>query len=137
MFDITQIKNAHRHRVADKKPAIAREELFEQWPEEAKPMPYFSVVAEQVQRDTRYQALNRGFKGEFWRLCVSIAGTGERGRFADFGPAMSKRMEMTSDEWESFRTALLANGLLALSPDGIYLIQPELREQCLQYARSK
>lgn len=137
MFNITEIKNKNRHRKVDKKEAIPLDDLYELWPEENIQMPYFSVVPEQIQRDPRYQRLNRGQQGEFWRLCIGIATPGERGRFVDAGPVMAKRMGMTLEEWETFKRALLTGGLLQTTPDGLYLIQPELREQCLQYARSK
>jgi hypothetical protein len=135
MFNITEITNAHRHRLTDKKASIPEGELFEFWPEDNKPMSYFSLVPEQFQRNTSYQKLSRSEKGDFLRLCLDIHRPGERGRFAKADGAMAKRMDMVLEEWVTFQGKLLDLKLLSESLDGLYLIQPELREQCLQYAR--
>lgn len=136
MFKVHEITNTHRHRVTDKKQSIPISELFNKDANENKPMPYFSVVPEQVNNDTRYQKLSRSSQGDFLRLCILIAGPGELGRFMNFSQAMSGRMDMTIDDWEKFRAELLEKCLLKVSEDGSYLLQPELREQCLLYVRA-
>ena len=137
MFNVTEIKNAHRHRQVDKRVSISLEELFEEWPEENKPMPYFSVVPEQFQKHKSYQQLSTHEQGQFLRLCMNIARTGMRGRFINMDAATAKQMKMSEDEWQKLKTTFLSNELLLQSPDGLYLIQLELREQCLQYVRGK
>jgi hypothetical protein len=137
VFNITEIKNANRTRISDKKQPIPLEELFEAWPEEQKPMPYFSVVPEQVRKDQRFKVLSEVEQGRFLRLCIEIAGPGERGRFANHDGIMAKRLDLDVEVWKELQEKLLSLDLLKLSADGYHLIQPELREQCLQYARQK
>jgi hypothetical protein len=135
MFNVTEIKNANRHRQADKQPPIPHEELFDEWPEDNKPMPYFSLVPEQFQRHTGYQNLSPHDQGQFLRLCLDIAKPGKRGRFINMDAVTAKQMKVTIEEWQSLKTYLLEKSLLLESPDRLYLIQPELREQCLRYVR--
>lgn len=137
MFNVAEIKNTHRHRVKDKTPAIPFDELFEEWPEDNKPMPYFSVVPEQFQRHAGYQQLSRANRGDFLRLCLDIARPGRRGLFINSDAVMAKQMSMTVEEWQELKGNLLQHGLLLESPDRLFMIQPELREQCLQYVRRK
>ena len=138
MFNVIEITNANRHRKVDKTLPIPEEELYEKYPEENKPMPFFSIVPEQIQKEMRYQkGLSRAEKGDFLRLCIDIHGPGERGRFIKADGVMAKRMDMALDEWLAFQGKLLDLKLLSECPEGLYLIQPELREQCLQYARKR
>ena len=137
MFNVTEIKNKNRHRTEEKAQPIPYEQLFERSPDENKPMPYFEVVPEQFLRDARYQGLNNSDQGMFLRLALHIQGQGMGGMFQDFDPGMAQSMRVTAKEWCEFKGKLLEAGLLVKAPDEIHIVQPELREQCLQYAKQK
>lgn len=135
MFNIAEITNANRHRKEEKMRSIPLEELFEDSLDEDKPMPYFSVVPEQAKRHEGYQALSPNEQGQFLRLCVEIAGPGKHGRCPNMEPLIAKWLNLSVDEWRELKAVFLKKGLLIVSPDELYLVQPGLREQCLQYSK--
>ena len=135
MFRVSEITNAHR-RGADKqrrKMQLTNNALFKRWPCENKPMPYFSIVPEQVEREERYRSLTGNAQGQFLRLCLWLQGMGRRGMCAYFLPEIITALQIDAGEVKGLLFEFIQAGLLVKSEDGHYIIQPELREQCLHY----
>jgi hypothetical protein len=127
MFDTAGIKNYKRQK-SMRLPSMS-DKLFESHPGE-RTLPFFDVVPEQVLSDAGYQSLSRQDQGDFWRLVLLL--WPERCRFPRHPGIISEYLGMSSAEWEVLEARLIAAGLLMVSPNQHYILQPELREQYLQ-----
>jgi len=127
MFDTATIKNYKRLK-SKRLPTMA-DHLFEFRPDE-RTLPYFEVVPEQVLADSGYQSLSRQEQGDFWRLVLLL--WSERCRFPRHPGVISEYLGMSPSGWEALEGRLVAAGLVSISPNQHYIIQPELREQYLQ-----
>ena len=126
MFCTNEIKDSKR-KIKRKSPSET--ELVEELPEE-RTMPYFSVVPEQVLSDERYLKLEQSQQALFWIFVVHVLWR-DGGRCVRHAGIIAKRMGIKITGWEVLEKLLLDSNLLILSPDGFYLIQPELRSQYL------
>lgn len=135
MFKVGEIKNSHRRGTSAKKyRSIPQEELQVRPPEE-RTAPYFSVVPEQLDKDDRFNSLGTEDKGLFLLWCVIAWRRG--GMVDNFPPATAKVMGLTLEAWNSLQSRLTGSGLLVVSTDGLSLLQPELREQYLQFLEGR
>jgi hypothetical protein len=131
MFRVGEIKNSHRRGSSAKKYRdIPLEELQARPPEE-RSVPYFSIVPEQLDKDTRFNSLAPEDKGLFLLWCVIAWRRG--GMVDNFPPGNAKAMGLTLEAWTSLQNRLTGASLLVVSTDGLNLLQPELREQYLQF----
>jgi hypothetical protein len=131
MFRVAEIKNAHRRGPNAKKHRdIPLEELQARHPEE-RTAPYFSVVPEQLDKDDRLNSLSTPDRGLFLLLCTKMW---RRGGMVDNFPAgLANSMGLTLEVWNLFEKRVRDAGLLVVSTDKLSLLQPELREQFLQF----
>ena len=138
MFRVSEIKNVHRRGETKhlRKPKLPPSALFKRWPCEHKPMPYFSIVPEQIERDERYRGMAANTQGQFLRLCLWLQGAGKRGMCAYFLPEIITGLQIEAGEAKGLLYDFIQAGLVVKSPDGNYITQPELREQCLHYVAS-
>ncbi len=131
MFKVGEIKNSHRRGTSAKKyRSIPQEELQVRPPEE-RTAPYFSVVPEQLDKDSRFNSLGPEDKGLFLLWCVIAWRRG--GMVDNFPPGNAKAMGLSLEAWDSLQSRLTGANLLVASTDGLSLLQPELREQYLQF----
>jgi hypothetical protein len=131
MFRTYEIKNADRRGKNDKKISpINSTELFIRRADE-RTVPYYSIVPEQFKKDARIKQLSLSEDGAFMVLCREIWKEGAL--FNNFPAGNADRMRMELNEWEALQRRLLDLGLLIMDPKCIYLVQPELREQYLQF----
>lgn len=126
MFRIYEILN-HKRSPKLKRFPPTKSDLYDDWPEE-RSMPYFSIVLEQVLNDERYMQLSPIHQGQFWRAIIHVLWR-DNGRCIRHAGVISKRLNITIDEWEWLETHLLQSGLLEISPDGNFLVHPDLRAQ--------
>ena len=115
----------HKERQAAK---LTLQELCERRPDE-RTIPYFSISNEQLEADQGYQNMNGTDQGDFLRLLPMLWRS--NGLLQDFSKAIAKSMGFTEDGLEKRRQVFLSQGLLEISPDGIHLINQELRQQYL------
>lgn len=127
MFNTSPIKNYKRSN--QNKIASMSDRLFV-FEASERTLPYFCVVPEQILADQRYLELSRQDQGDFWRLILLL--WPERCRLARHPGIISEYLGMSSAEWETFEARLVASGLLQISDNNHYIVQPELREQYLQ-----
>lgn len=127
MFRTHEIKDAKRG--AKKRIPPDRPELFDEHPDE-RTLPYFSVVPEQIAKDFRYLQLRPGDRGLFWVLVVHVLWR-DGGRCVRHSAVIAKRMGIPEECWAELERQLLELKILELSPDGCFLVQPELRGQYL------
>jgi len=127
MFSTHIIKDSRRGINKHTPPTEA--ELFDERPDE-RTLPYFSIVPEQVMSDERYLNLNLTHQMQFWIFVIHVLWR-EGARCARHPGIIAMRIGIGVKEWESLEKKLLENQLLCPSPDGYYLIQPELRTQYL------
>ena len=131
MFRVYEIKNYNRRGKDVKKiEPITKPELFHKRGDE-RSVPYFSIVREQFMMDRRIKELFPEERGTFLRLCVEIWGEG--GLMPSHNGLNADRMEMTIPDWKQFQEKLVSLGLLVEDDKAIYLTQPELREQYIQF----
>lgn len=128
MFRIHEILDTKRSAKKKRNPPSV-DELFEERSDE-RTMPYFSIVTEQVYADTRLYHLDALQQGLFWVFAIHALWR-NYGRCIRHSGAIAQRMRVTVTVWEELESKLLESGLLQLTPDGIYLVQPELRAQYL------
>jgi len=131
MFRVCEIKNANRRGSGVKKQRdIPLDELQTRPPEE-RTVPYFSIVPEQVDKDERFNSLSPQDQGLFLLLCSKLW---RRGGMVDNFPAGNAHaIGLTLDEWNTLQSRLTGAGFLLVSADTLSLLQPELREQYLQF----
>lgn len=131
-FKVYEIKNANRRGKDAKKiePITDRNALFQKRDEE-RTVPYFSIVIEQFLKDDRLKKLTRNEQGLFLLLCIDIWREGAR--FNNHPEGNADRMDIDLSEWLTLRDKLINTNLLMIDSKKIYLVQPELREQYLQY----
>lgn len=127
MFCTHEIKNSRRG-VNTRMPPTEAELLDERADERT--LPYFSIVPEQVLSDERYRSLAISHKAHFWLFIVHVLWR-DAGRCIRHSGVISQRMGINVAEWDELEILLLDGGLLILSADNFYLIQPELRTQYL------
>ena len=132
MFRVGEIKNAHRRGPSAKKHRvdIPLDDLQMRHPEE-RSVPYFDLVPEQLDKDERLNSLSPQDQGLFLLFCTKMW---RRGGMVDNFPAgLANTMRLTLEEWTTFESRARAAGLLVVSTDGLSLLQPELREQFIQF----
>lgn len=128
MFRIHEILDAKRSAKKKRFPPTGAE-LFEERSDE-RTMPFFSIVTEQVYADERLRHLDAYQQGLFWVFVIHALWRSS-GRCIRHAGAIAKKMKVTIAVWEELESKLLESGILQLSQDGIYLVQPELRAQYL------
>ncbi len=127
MFNTAGIKNYKRTK-SMRLPSMA-DKLFEFHPGE-RTLPYFEMVPEQILADERYLSLSRQDQGDFLRFVIHL--WPERCRLIRHSGVISEKLGMSLAEWEALEARLVAAGLLQISANQHFIIQPELREQYLQ-----
>lgn len=132
MFKSHIYKDAKRSE-DQKRTAISRNDLFTFKYGESR-LPYFELIPERVLSDSRYAALSRQDKGDFLRFVILL--WLEECKYVRFSLAIAHKMEMEVGEWESLEERLLKAKLIEVAPDGIHLVQLELREQYLMNRQS-
>lgn len=124
----TYIFKDTRRSPGQKRAPVSRKQLFKFEYNETV-LPYFEIMPAQLLTDPRYTRLSRQDQGDFLRLIMLM--WLDRCRYVRCPAAIAHEMGMAPGEWEELEKRLLHVNLLDISPDGLYLIQPSLREQYL------
>lgn len=127
MFSTHTFKDSRRSPDQKRKP-INRNQLF-RFSYDESVLPYFEIMPAQLLSDPRYARLSRQDQGDFLRLVMLF--WLDRCRQVRYSAVIAKNMDMSVDEWEGLEKRLLDVKLVEISPDGLYIIQPSLREQYL------
>ncbi|WP_224983569.1 hypothetical protein [Geomonas agri] len=135
MFRVGEIKNTHRRGPTAKKHRNIPTEELQTRPPEERTAPYFSIVPEQLDKDSRFNSLSPEDKGLFLVWCVNAWRRG--GMVDNFSPGNAKTMGLTLAAYDALQDRLTRAGVLLISDDGFSLLQPELREQYLQYLEKR
>jgi len=127
MFSTNRFKDSRRSPDQKRKP-ISRKQLFKFNYDESV-LPYFEIMPAQLLSDPRYTRLSRQDQGDFLRLVMLL--WLDRCRYVRYPAVIAQNMDLEVDEWEGLEKRLLDAKLVEISPDGLYIIQPSLREQYL------
>lgn len=131
MFKVYEIKNKNRRGLHAKKyESIAEDQLVARRPDE-RTVAYYSVVPEQFRKHHGYRLLTWQHKGLFRILCDELWCDG--GKLVNLDFLTAQRLEISEDEWVSAKRQFIQNELLIEINSGNELLQPELREQYLQF----
>jgi len=132
MFKTFEIKNYKRVEESKIQP-IKGDKLVTFQPDE-RTLPYFEVVPEQFLADMRYNKLSRQDQGDFLRFALLL--WTERCRHIRHAGVIAQNLGMEAEEWTGLENRLHNAGLIIITKDNNYIIQPELREQYLQTLKS-
>lgn len=131
MFRVYEIKNKNRRgKQAKRIEAIPPERLLDPLAAE-RTVPYYALVPEQFRKHREYQELKWEHKGLFRILCDELWRNG--GKIPNIDLLTPQRIGVPNDEWVSAKGLFIKIGLLAIVNNEAELMQPELREQYVQF----
>ena len=128
MFRTFEIKNYKR--TEDRKIKHIKRDKLKIFRPDERTLPYFETVPEQFLADKRYINLSRQDKGDFLQFVLLL--WSERCRHIRHAGVIAQSLGMDQSEWVELEKRLVDSGLIFITDDGNYIIQPELREQYLQ-----
>lgn len=130
MFKVFEIKNKNRRGNHKKIEPIPLEILPITRPDE-RTVPYYTVVPEQARKYEPYQLLDWQLRGLFRLAADALWSSG--GKLPNLDHTVALRIGVPTDVWSNGKQELIKAGLLVLVSNGEEIMQPELREQYIQF----
>lgn len=127
MFKTPMIKDTRRSP-EQKRKSLSLKQLC-QFSYDECALQYYEIVPSLLMTDPRYVQLSRYDQGDFLRL-INLLWL-DKGRHMRYPEVIAGALEMEPAEWVVLEKRLLDAKLLIVSPDGLYIVQPTLREQYL------